>query len=129
MNILVFARGRGGVSPDAIQPYITAEIQAVWDLYSQGICREVYARADRPGSAILMVESARIEAAQNALASLPLVALNLIDLDPTGSFHRLCTPVPAGALERTMAAHQVQGHICTQYSNFMGCLDVYTNFS
>ena len=81
MNILVLARGRQGVSPDAIQPHITAEIQAVWDLYSQGICREVYSRANRPGSAILMVESASVEAAQNALAGLPLVALNLIDLE------------------------------------------------
>ena len=80
MKILVLAKGRGAPA-ESIQPHITAEIKAVWDLYTQGICREFYARADQPGPAVLLVESASVEDAKKALAKLPLVAQNLIDLD------------------------------------------------
>ena len=50
MKILVLPRRRAGVAVEAFQPHVTAEIQAVWDLYAQGICREFYARADQPGT-------------------------------------------------------------------------------
>jgi hypothetical protein len=81
MKIMVFAKGRPGISPQELQPHVKEEIQAVWDLYSQGICREFYSRADQPGPAVLVVESPTTEAARDALASLPLVKLGLIDLD------------------------------------------------
>jgi hypothetical protein len=81
MKILVFARGRGSAPAEAFQPHITAEVQAVWDLYAQGVVREFYTRADQPGPAVLGVESATVEAAREALAGLPLVQQGLIDLD------------------------------------------------
>jgi hypothetical protein len=80
MKILVLAKGRGAPA-ESIQPHIKEEIQAVWDLYAEGVCREFYARADQPGPAILLVESASVDEAKKSLAKLPLVALNLIDLD------------------------------------------------
>ena len=81
MKILVLPRRRAGVPLEAFQPHVTAEIQAVWDLYAQGICREFYARADQAGPAVLTLECASIEVAQAALASLPMVELGLLDLD------------------------------------------------
>ena len=81
MKILVLPRRRTGVPLEAFQPHVTAEIQAVWDLYAQGICREFYARADQVGPAVLTLECASIEAAQAALATLPMVELGLLDLD------------------------------------------------
>src|SRR6266487_1626568 len=57
------------------------EIQAVWELYAQGICREFYTRANEPGRVVLMFESASVEAAKEALATLPFARLHLIDFD------------------------------------------------
>ena len=81
MKILVLPRRRAGVPVEAFQPHITAEIEAVWDLYAQGICREFYARADQVGPAVLTLECASIEAAKVALTSLPMVELGLLELD------------------------------------------------
>ena len=81
MKIIVLARRREEVPMEAIQPHVKEEIQAVWDLYVKGECREFYTRADQPGPAILMVEYASIPEAQKSLANLPLVALNMIDLE------------------------------------------------
>jgi len=81
MKILVLPRRRAGAPVEAFQPHVAAEIQAVWDLYAQGICREFYARADQPGPAVLTLECASIEAAQAALATLPMVELGLLELD------------------------------------------------
>lgn len=81
MKILAFARRRDNVPAQAFQPHVKAEIEAVWDLYAQGVVREFYARADQPGPAVLVVESATADAAREALAALPLVKLGLIDLD------------------------------------------------
>lgn len=81
MKILVLPKLREGASVEQVQPHATAEIKAVWDLYAQGICREFYARPDRPGGVILMVEAPSVEAAQQALATLPLVERGLLDLD------------------------------------------------
>jgi len=53
----------------------------VWELYSRGICREFYTRANEPGRVVLMLESASEETAREALATLPFVQLHLIDFD------------------------------------------------
>ena len=81
MKILVLPRRRAGVPLEAFQPHITAEIQAVWNLYAQGICREFYTRANEPGRVVLMFECATVEAAKDALATLPFAQLHLIDFD------------------------------------------------
>ena len=91
MKILVFAKRHGQVPTEAMQPHFNAEVQAIWDLYAQGICREFYARADQPGAPVLAIECETVEAAQKALAKLPLVELNMIDLEliPLASFTNL----------------------------------------
>ncbi len=81
MKILVFAQRRQDVSFEQIQPFINAEVEAVWNLYTRGFVREFYTRADNGGPAILAVESESIEAAQKALAALPMVERNLLDLE------------------------------------------------
>jgi len=81
MKLLVVPKLRAGASAAELQPHAQAEIQAVWDLYTQGICREFYARADQSGGAVLMVESPTIEAARDALATLPMVRLALLEMD------------------------------------------------
>lgn len=81
MRLLVIPRLRQGAQVEELLRHRTAEIQAVWDLYAQGICREMYGRADQPGAAILMLESASVESARDALATLPLARLDLLDFD------------------------------------------------
>ncbi len=81
MKILVMPRPIEGVSREEMLQHAAAEIQAVWELYAQGICREFYTRANEPGRVVLMFESASIEAAQEALATLPFAQLHLIDFD------------------------------------------------
>jgi hypothetical protein len=99
MKILVLPKLRHGVPAETLMPQRTAEIQAVWDLYTQGICREFYARADQPGAAVLMVESPSIEAARDALMALPLVRLEMLDLDliPLAPFVHLNTLLQAAS--------------------------------
>jgi hypothetical protein len=91
MKILVLARRHEGVPLDDLRPHFKAEVEAVWDLYNQGIVREFYTRADQGGPAILMIESETIETAQQALAGLPLVEREMIDLDliPLAPFSNL----------------------------------------
>ncbi len=91
MKILVLAQRHTDVSLDQMRPHFKSEIEAVWRLYTQGIVREFYTRADNGGPAILTVEAETIEAAQKALAGLPLVEKNMIDLDliPLAPFNNL----------------------------------------
>ena len=67
MKILVMPKPIEGVSREEMLRHAPAEIQAVWDLYAQGIVRELYTRADQPGAAILTVESSSVEDAQKAI--------------------------------------------------------------
>ena len=81
MKILVLPKPREGVPGDMLQQHAAEEIQAVWGLYAQGVVREFYVRAGEQGRIVLMVESASVEIAKEALATLPFVRLDLIDLD------------------------------------------------
>jgi hypothetical protein len=81
MRLLVIPKLRQGAQVEELLRHRTAEIQAVWDLYAQGICREMYGRADQPAAAILMLESASDASARDALATLPLARLGLLDFD------------------------------------------------
>ena len=91
MKILVLAQRSADVSVDQMRPHFKAEVEAVWNLYSQGIVREFYTRADQGGPAILTVECENVEAAQKALQGLPLVEMKMIDLDliPLAPFNSL----------------------------------------
>ena len=81
MKILVMPKPIEGVSREELLPHAAAEVRAVWELYEQGICREFYTRANEAGRVVLMFESASVEAAKEALATLPFVRLHLIDFD------------------------------------------------
>lgn len=81
MKILVLPKPIEGVSREEMLRHAPAEIQAVWELYKQGICREFYTRINEPGRVVLMFESASVEAARDALATLPFAQLHLIDFD------------------------------------------------
>jgi hypothetical protein len=81
MKILVLPKPVEGASREAMLQHADDEIRAVWELYAQGICREFYVRAAEPGRVVLMLESASVEDAQQALAALPFARLHLIDFD------------------------------------------------
>jgi hypothetical protein len=91
MKILVMPKPLEGVSREELLQHSAAEIQAVWQLYAQGICREFYTRANETGRVVLMLESESLETAREALATLPFVKLHLIDFDliPLAPFNGL----------------------------------------
>jgi hypothetical protein len=81
MKILVMPKPIEGVSREELLQHSAEEIQAVWQLYTQGICREFYTRANEPGRVVMMFESETVEATNKALATLPFARLHLIDFD------------------------------------------------
>ncbi|HXZ05791.1 MAG TPA: hypothetical protein VEH81_13235 [Ktedonobacteraceae bacterium] len=81
MKILVMPKPIEGVSREQLLQHSAEEIQAVWQLYVQGVCREFYTRANEGGRVVLIFESESVEAAKEALATLPFVKLHLIDFD------------------------------------------------
>jgi hypothetical protein len=81
MKILVMPKPLEGASREALQQHAAEEIRAVWDLYAKGIVREYYTRTDEPGRVVLILECASVEAANEALATLPFARLHLIAFD------------------------------------------------
>lgn len=81
MKILVMPKPIAGVAREELLQHAPAEIQAVWELYKQGIVREFYTRANEAGRVVLVLESASEEAARDALTTLPFAQLHLIDFD------------------------------------------------
>src|SRR5262249_26030590 len=81
MKMLVLPKPIEGVAREEMLEHAPQEIQAVWELYKQGICREFYSRVDEQGRVVLVLESASTDAARDALATLPFVKLHLIDFD------------------------------------------------
>ena len=81
MKMLVLPKPIEGVSREEMLRHAPAEIQAVWELYKQGIVREFYTRANEPGRVVLVFESTSEEAARQAIATLPFAQLHLIDFD------------------------------------------------
>jgi hypothetical protein len=76
MNLLTVGRPREGADIREIGRYARAEMRALWQLYRDGVVREMYSPG-RPG-AILVLEAAAGKDAEAALAGLPLVAAGLI---------------------------------------------------
>ena len=91
MKMLVLPKPIEGVSREEMLRHAPAEIQAVWELYKQGIVREFYTRANEPGRVVLVFESTSEEAARQAIATLPFAQLHLIDFDviPLAPFYGL----------------------------------------
>jgi muconolactone delta-isomerase len=59
---------------------LQAESRRAWELLQAGVIRELYFRADRH-AAVLVLECASSEEAQDVLATLPLVAAGLITFE------------------------------------------------
>ena len=80
MKILAIGKDVPGVTGEQFKPHLKAEAARVWELHQAGIFRELYFRADRP-SAVLVLECADVEAANDVLNTLPLVKEGLIAFD------------------------------------------------
>ena len=77
MKILAIEHALPSASPEDFQRCAQEEAARAWELYQQGLIRELYFRADRP-EAVLVLECPDLAAAQRALDSLPLVRNGLI---------------------------------------------------
>ncbi len=80
MKILALERELPGVTEAQFRPHLKAEAARAWELYQTGLIRELYFRQDWPG-AVLVLECADVEAANDVLNTLPLVKAGLIAFD------------------------------------------------
>ena len=93
MKILAIEKEFAGKTAEDFQPLLEAEAIRVWELYKEGIIREIYFRANRT-SAVLILECENLEEAIEKLSTLPLVQEDLIYFDfiplaPYPGFERL----------------------------------------
>jgi hypothetical protein len=80
MKILAIEKEIPGVTEEEFRPHLEAEAAKVWELYQADMFRELYFRKDWP-SAILVLECADVEEANEVLNTLPLVKEGLIAFD------------------------------------------------
>lgn len=93
MKILALEEDVPGAAPGAFLPHLKAEALAVWELQQSGVIREIYFRADRNDSVIIL-ECPDVRSAETYLQGLPLVQEGLIrfeciSLKPYPGFARL----------------------------------------
>jgi hypothetical protein len=93
MKILAIEKEFASQTAEDYQPYLEAEAIRVWELYKQGVIREIFFRADQK-SAVLILECENLEEAKEQLSTLPLVQKGLIYFDiiplaPYPGFERL----------------------------------------
>ncbi len=88
MKILAIGKDKPGTKDNDFKPYLKNEAQAVYDLYKEGIVREMYFCHER-ASAILMLECESKDTAKGISNQLPLVQKDLIhfDLFPLTNYH------------------------------------------
>jgi hypothetical protein len=97
MRLLAIGRPRDGADVHQIARYAREEMRALWQLYRDGVVREMYSPG-QPG-AVLVLETAARKDAETALAGLPLAAggligFELIQLDPFSAFEVLFADQP-----------------------------------
>jgi muconolactone delta-isomerase len=80
MKILALERDIPGVRDEQFQPHLKAEAARVWELYQEGLLREIYFRQDRT-QAVLVLECADVQEAKRVLETLPLVRQGLIEFE------------------------------------------------
>ena len=80
MKVLALGRDTAPADDPRFPEVRPAEARRAWDLYQQGILREIYFRVDRPNG-VLILEVTDLAAARQVIDSLPLVAAGLIDFD------------------------------------------------
>jgi hypothetical protein len=92
MKLLAIGRLRQGEDAGEIARHASQEMHALWQLYREGVAREMYWPGG-PG-AVLVLEAPARKDAEAALAGLPLAAggvivFELIELHPFGAFEVL----------------------------------------
>ena len=87
MKLLCLDIPRPGATLEKYQPHLRDEVRHGWQLYKDGVVREIHFRQDRPGVAIVL-ECESVEAARQVLGEYPLARAGLIDWDviPLGPF-------------------------------------------
>lgn len=93
MKILVLEHELPNATAEQFQQFAVAEARKAWDLHQTGIIRELYFRADQ-NEAILVLERASVNEAQEALSTLPfvqnkLITFEVIPLKAYSGFERL----------------------------------------
>jgi muconolactone delta-isomerase len=93
MKFLAMEKEIPGIKPEQFEHYLILEARTVWDLYQEGIIRELYFRQDHT-EAVLILESSSIDEAHRELNKLPLVQAGLISFEiipliPYTGFSRL----------------------------------------
>ncbi len=87
MKILAIEHELPNVPAEKFQQYSRLEAARAWELYQQGVIRELYFRQDRP-EALLVLECDDLENARQILSSLPLVenGLTTFELIPLRAY-------------------------------------------
>lgn len=80
MKILALEIELPGAEESAFRTLAKEEAARTWELYQEGLIRELYFRKDRP-EAVLMLECVGVEEAAKLLSTLPLVQMGLIDFE------------------------------------------------
>jgi len=93
MKLIALEREVPGTTAEQFQAHLGAEAARVWELYQAGVFRELYFRQDR-SEAVLVLECANVEEANQVLGTLTLVKAGLITFDliplkPYPGFSRL----------------------------------------
>ena len=93
MKILAIEKDIQSMESKDKQSLLKDEALTVWNLYQDGIIREIYFRADQ-SNAVLVLECETIMEAEETLSKLPLVKnsvikFDLIPLKPYSGFSRL----------------------------------------
>jgi hypothetical protein len=92
-------RPRDGIDVRAeVATHADAELRALWQLYRDGVVREMYSPGG-PG-AILVLESESVQEADRLVSELPLIsagvmALEVSELRPFAAIDMLFSPAPA----------------------------------
>jgi muconolactone delta-isomerase len=90
MQFLSVSRRKPGVSDEASAALRGDEAQRVRELYSEGLLRQIWHRADRPGACIIW-EAANEQQVRDMLDTLPfaraqMLEIEIIPLMPYGGF-------------------------------------------
>lgn len=80
MRIIALEQECPGATPGRFRALAQAEAARAWQLYQEGILRELYFRADR-SEAVLILECEDVETARQHLGTLPLVQAGLITFE------------------------------------------------
>lgn len=88
MRIIAIEKEAPGLTARDFAPHLRDEARQGWQLYKDGIIREMYFRDDKP-EAVLILECKNLEEAEKYLNSLPLVEKGLIsfELIPLRPYH------------------------------------------